>query len=511
MPTLEVLIGHLLAAKRSLSSINHVWHANEIVTTARSTILECAALKSKTAFVRKSLQDQLKLLGDIRLEVEKSSFSGREDFSETLRNLDAANDRLNQSLGVLRETTVHSAFRPGDEISKTLHDFVDETGVEGLHASLKSSIDRTNAAGADLDASIRQFDEDIISLRDKLLHWPSTIEPVSSSDPGVKQLEEPEPEVSVANAVPPMFRSLESHAKDMAELLSSLVLHFDRCVKAVKHTEGGGEAARSITGDIPEVQGGEGMSNIGEEINANLNAPLEPMSNEDYREMVLVLTKDAFEAEDVVVEIQDRILEMEQIFEKMRQQCASLKAIWGHAVRIGDDMTDLNNRLPHYVAQARSFTAVWSEENERFRSGLTELTDLHSFYEGFLNAYDNMILEVARRAHTRHKMEKVLRDAKSKLEHLHAEDVAARDIFRAEQGDYLPSDLWPSISRAPMRICFKRLSGGNLPEPQQLEGAPATGVLVDEPEGNDSEKPETIPNLPKDFIEDAYARVIARG
>ena len=37
MPQLDTLISHLVASKRSLSSINHVWRANEIVTAATET------------------------------------------------------------------------------------------------------------------------------------------------------------------------------------------------------------------------------------------------------------------------------------------------------------------------------------------------------------------------------------------------------------------------------------------------------------------------------------------
>ncbi|KAJ6155174.1 Autophagy-related protein 17 [Penicillium chermesinum] len=384
MPSLEVLISHLLAAKRSLSSINHVWQANEIVTAAGKKVLECAALKSRIAFARRTLQDQLELLRKTRAWSEEIVRAGREAFSDALNNLDAADDRLSQALDALRDTTVHSAFRPDDEDPKTLHDFVDEMGLEGLHTSLKSSIDRVTAIQAELDASNGVFDADIGSIHHKLRHWMSSIQQTSSSpELETSSDEDPEPELAVAKPVVAMFRSLESHAKDMAELLSSLVHHFDRCVKAVKHTEGGGEAARSITGDMPEVPAGEGMSNIGQEINANLNAPLQPMSNEEYREMVLVLIKDAFEAEDVVVEIQDRITEMEQIAQNMDLQHDMLKSLWKHAGQIKADMIGVNDRLPQYGLQSLKFIATWREEISNLNSGLAQLTDLHVMYEEF--------------------------------------------------------------------------------------------------------------------------------
>lgn len=188
-----------------------------------------------------------------------------------------------------------------------------------------------------------------------------------------------------------------------------------------------------------------------------------------------------------------------------------------HAMSIpdGDDSTLASSRLPRYISQAHNFIQVWNEENDRINSGLAELSDLHSLYDGFLNAYDSLILEVARRAHVRARVEKVLRDTKHKLNQLYDEDVAAREAFRIEQGDFLPSDIWPGIGRAPMQVQFLRVAGGQLPalaqeqDPEHVgveTGAePKTGVADDNADG------EIIPDLPKDIVKRAFERLKARG
>ena len=68
MPQLETLISHLVAAKRSLSSINHVWRANEIVTAARSALEESVVVSARTGFLRRGLNNQLRLLYSVRTE-----------------------------------------------------------------------------------------------------------------------------------------------------------------------------------------------------------------------------------------------------------------------------------------------------------------------------------------------------------------------------------------------------------------------------------------------------------
>ncbi|KAJ5316551.1 hypothetical protein PENANT_c019G10760 [Penicillium antarcticum] len=520
MPQVDNLISYLLGAKRSLSSINHVWRANEIVTASHSALEESVIVCSRTGFLRRGLNNQLRLLYDVRTEVEEISYRGRDEFSAALRNLDAADARLKDTLDLLRGTIVHPSFRPGDEAQKTLHDFVDERGVAELHASLKDSIDRTNTARAELDTSNREFDDELQATRQSLRHYHTATKLASSrvsvssssssaSDSGLLTL----------SSMPGQIQSLEAHAQEMAGLLESLVRHFDLCVTAVKHTDGGGAVARSITGDMPTGvdRSTDGMPNIGAEINANLNAPLDPMTDAEYQEMVTVIIKDAPEADDVVMEIQDRITDMESIFEQVQAQRDVLLTISKATVEVNTHLSSLASfRLPRYISQAHNFTRVWHEENDRINTGLVELSDLHSLYDGFLNAYDSLMLEVARRRHVRLRVEKVLRDTRHKLDQLHDEDAAARDAFRVDQGDFLPSDIWPGVGLAPMQVQFLRLSGGHLDGNPALEDTKEQSRAHELAEAvkpgvpDDSAEGEHIPTLPKDLIEQAYARVKAR-
>jgi autophagy-related protein 17 len=521
MPPLETLISHLVAAKRSLSSINHVWRANEIVTAARAALEESVVVSARTGFLRRGLNNQLRLLYSVRTEVEEISLRGRSEFAAVLKDLDAADTRLKGTLELLRETIVHAAFRPEGEDPKSLHDFVDERGVAELHAALKSSIDRTTAAQAQLDSSNRAFDDELLSIKEalgtyraaaKLASSRSSSSPSSSSDSNSS--------LPSMSSMPSMLHSLEMHAQEMANLLESLVRHFDLCVTAVKHTEGGGAAAKSITGDMPVgvPVGGRIGSNIEEDINANLNAPLDPLSNSEYQEMVNVLFKDAAEAEDVVMEIQDRIGEMESVLENVLGQRDALRSIYNATTDIYQHLSSLGStRLPGYIAQAHNFTRVWHEENDRISGGLADLSDLNSLYDGFLDAYDGLIVEVARRKHVRQRVEKVLRDARHKLDQLYEEDVTARETFRVEKGDYLPSDIWPEIGREPMRIEFRRISGANV-----------QGINLQSPDGEEAitgergttnrlapvesaVEDEIIPELPRDLVEQAFARLKARA
>ncbi|PYI34255.1 APG17-domain-containing protein [Aspergillus indologenus CBS 114.80] len=521
IPQLDTLISHLVAAKRSLSSISHVWRANEIVTAARSALEESVIVSARTGFLRRGLNNQLRLLYSVRSEVEEISLRGRSEFASVLKDLDAADARLRKTLGLLRETIVHSSFRPNGEDQKSLHDFVDERGVDELHAALKASIDRTNAAQAELDASNYAFDDELQSIKKALGNYREATKLASSRSSSSSSPSASSSSLPSLSSMPSMLHSLEMHAQEMANLLESLVRHFDLCVTAVKHTEGGGAAAQNITGDMPAGVNvsGRGGPNIEEEINAHVNAPLDPLSESGYLEMVNVLMKDAAEAEDVVMEIQDRIGEMESVLESLVCNRDSLFSIYNATTDVFGHISSLATaRLPGYIAQAHNFTRVWSEEHERIDGGLSDLSDLNSLYDGFLEAYDSLILEVSRRRHVRQRVEKVLRDAKHKLDQLYEEDVNAREAFRVEQGDYLPSDIWPGIGREPMRIEFRRILGGHV---KNGDGEPsraadhAAGQSSDEQRPSAAEEPmvddEVIPDLPKSTVEQALARLQARS
>ncbi|KAL4939628.1 hypothetical protein BDV06DRAFT_198516 [Aspergillus oleicola] len=516
-PPLETLISHLVAAKRSLSSISHVWRANEIVTSARSTLEDSVVVSARTGFLRAGLNDQLRLLYNVRAEVEEISLRGRSEFAGALKSLDAADARLRKSLGLLRETIVHASFRPEGEEEKSLHDFVDERGVEELHVTLKSSIYRTNAAQAELDTSNYAFDDELQSIRKALGTYRATTKLASSRASVSSSSSQSGSNSSLPSlsSMPSMVHSLEMHAQEMANLLESLVRHFDLCVTAVKHTEGGGAAAQSITGDMPAgvISSRGGGPNIEEDISANLNAPLDPLSDSEYREMVNVIINDAAEAEDVVMEIQDRIGEMESVIENLLAQRDSHFAIYNATKEVFVHLSSLaSTRLPGYIAQAHSFTAVWNDEHDRIKSGLADLSDLSALYDGFLDAYDGLIIEVARRRHVRHRVEKILRDTRLKLDSLHEEDVAARETFRVKQGDYLPSDIWPGLSQEPMRVEFHRVSGGSLRGVLGNDEAEADAKQEAQAEHHEAFTPdpfttgEDIPDLPKTLVEQALAR-----
>lgn len=77
--TLEKLLDYLLASKRSLSSTNHVWRANEIVNSAREALTEAVIIQARSGFLRQAIVEQLRVLTAVKNGVEQVARQGRED------------------------------------------------------------------------------------------------------------------------------------------------------------------------------------------------------------------------------------------------------------------------------------------------------------------------------------------------------------------------------------------------------------------------------------------------
>jgi len=423
---LETLISYLLASKRSLSSIDHVWRANEIVTSARTALEDSVVLRARTGFIQRAIGDQVKILRTVQGGVINVARQGQAEFKAVLKDLDDAEARLRQTLKQLRLTVVEASFRPAEQESKSLLDFVDEQGVQGVMASLKDAIDTISDAHRELDKSNEAFDEDLKAVKKGL---PSDVIPNSSQEDSNSQL-------------PSLLRSLESHAKEMADLLESLVRHNELCVTAVKHTEGGGAAAGEIIADLPEDVG---LDNIDD------RPTPQPISNEEYQEMMSVLEKDANEVDEVVLEIRDRLGEMESQNESIAAYENHLKDVLADTMSAFHLLEKVGSSLSGYIARSRDFMARLEEERAKIDDRKAELEGLREFYQGFLRAYDELIIEVGRRRAVQLKMERLVQDAVTKTRRLYDEDMAEREAFRQRQGDYLPSDIWLGLLNPPMQ------------------------------------------------------------
>lgn len=459
-PSLERLVIHFVSAKKALTSTQHGVRATELVTSSRALIEDTAILSAKNTYAGRAVEEQIETLHGIRDGIAVSNAEAGNEFKATIAKLDVANDRLQSTLASLRKVVIDSSLQrqriqpretddeagddeAGDdegELSigtpKTLIDFVDESNHEELLASLHSLIDSFNDSRADLDLTIGHFDESIDGIAESL-------RPFENPDsPRVKSTiydQNPLP-------LPDLFKSMEGHAAEMATLLNSLISHYDLCVSALKHTEGGRQAARKAVlasgGEL--LKSGSAPGALEESLYGAKRA--EPISDEERAEMVRVLEGDAMEVDDVVHELKERGVEMESLYGQLSTRSSTARSgtrsLW-NAVGL---LYQIKDSLPLLLDAATQFRESWLTIQTDIHAKTKELVGLRTFYEQFLTAYKKLLREVDRRKAVQTQMKKVADKARRDLDKLYRADQEARAEFVDDVGGFLPGDLWPDLA-----------------------------------------------------------------
>ena len=434
--SLDAILPYLLASKRSLATIDQVYRANEICTSTRDALEKSAISSARTSFVRSGIASQLQVLQQVQQQTNKSAQLVITEFEDVIKRLNDAEKRLRDTLNSLRDTIVEAQLRPEGEEKRCLLDFVDESGVEGLVANIKELVEGMGNEVEQFAVMNKEFEGEAKSVGDMI----SAKGKVSDSCSMDTSREE-------RNPIPEILGDMEEHAKDTAVNLESLVSHFDLCVTAVKHTEGGGDAALKIAGDLPR-----GLS-LGQD------APPEPISDEQKSEMMRVLEEDAGQVEDVVMEIKSRIVDMDTMYQRVETYMNLLSSEHGSTVAAFKLLEGLGQKLSSHITRNHSFFARWDEARVKMEEQLDELHNAKNFYDGFLRAYDNLIVEIGRRKSNEVKIDKIVKDTRLSLEKLYEDDLFERETFKREQGEFLPVDIWPGLLNAPTRFNIGPVDG----------------------------------------------------
>ncbi|KAH0833617.1 hypothetical protein AYO21_10923 [Fonsecaea monophora] len=467
--SVETLVSYLVAAKRSLGSIHLVHRATTILTEARASIEATTALLAKATYLRRSLASQLKILRGVQLELETAAQGIQHEFQAVIKELDETGARLLQSIDLLKQTRIENAFKPSTEGElddgpgkETLHDFVDDNGVETIKQAMEIAIDNVQHAQNEMGQSIQTLEDDLQSINEVL----NGRGDLSGTDSDLQQ----------PTTIAGTLTILENHARIMAEELESLVKHFDLCVTAIKHTEGGGEALFQTmnTGegvDLPDTVG-LGMD--------DLRAPTQPMNEEERLEMLQVLENDAQEVDEVVMELQDRSAEMEAHLDRIHQWCERQENAYADVATAFKLLEKISGRLSGYVAEIARQALKWNEEKAKIEDGIGGMEELCEYYANFLHAYDGLIVEVARRRTVKKQMERVVAEAHAQLEQMYDSDQQLRLEFKNDLGEYLPSDIWSGVNTLPPRYSISRI---------------------------DEEEAGSVPELPRRTVEEALRRL----
>jgi autophagy-related protein 17 len=470
--TLEHLVTHFVAAKRALNTQTVLWRATDIVSTARELLEENAVLAAKNTSIRNIVEQQVDALEAVRRGIDVVEAEVQTEYKQILHHVDTSFAGLNSTLAVLRETPIEAVLQPYGTPQKHLYDFIDSATVSNLESTLRACIDRYNEAHATLDDSCDAFDTSLDNLYSSIENVPMT--PATASTP---------------SPIPSLYHNLEGHAKEAAQAFQSLVQHYDLCITALRHTEGGSAAATQATGDVPVHSADDG-------------APPEPMSEEERRDMLNVLQKDARQVDDVVAEIQERGSEMTFLLSQIENHVNHLRSEASALSSILQMISHITDQVKRHIATSRAFHVSWLQDTRpNLLNGIDEWENQREFYERFDLAYAELLVEISSRRRRHEKAKRKAEEAQKELDKLRLEDERAREQFTLAQGDFLPLDIWPGLRDPPRQYEVRVVPIAVDKQDDNVQGADEWG------EGGGI---QSIPQLGRNVVERALMRVKRR-
>jgi autophagy-related protein 17 len=151
--SIETLVEHLLAAKRSLSTMTLILRADEIARLARASHEESVILAAESEYLRRGIAGQLGLLSRVQRALTRTKEGGKREFKMLTKMMDSTGGKLTQTMTTLRNTIVERELQretAGDDqmgqsgegalADKTLMDFIDENGVNEMMEELRKSL-----------------------------------------------------------------------------------------------------------------------------------------------------------------------------------------------------------------------------------------------------------------------------------------------------------------------------------------------------------------------------------
>lgn len=451
LPNLERLVGHFVSAKRALGATQHVQHATELVSSSRLTIEDIAIVGARNNYIRSRASRQVEILHVISDKIATNAAEIDQEFQSVITRLDETNDRLQATIESLKEVVVAKALdknivqpvseegdngdsggngQPTETQQKTLFDYVDEAQYNELSEILKTLIDSFHDSRAHLDQQL-----------DGLNTAAAQVSALASNSqrpesPTIKTTLYDEPLLPPAEA----FSQMEEHAGEMAGLLQSLISHYDLCVSALKHTEGGREAARQAVLDADED---EHLAKETMDESLYEHKVADSITKDERSEMLRVIEGDAVELDDVVEDLRAREAEIERFHQQMNSHSEVSRSLGRQLVRAVKLVRRTRDTLPTYIDAIDRLKASWIDIHDAIAVKTQDIANLTAFYEEFINGYNRLLKEVDRRANAESQMRKVAEKAQKELDRLYDIDRAQREEFVEDVGSFLPSDLWP--------------------------------------------------------------------
>ena len=462
-PSLSKVVPYFIAARRALSCWEQVSLAKTLVRSTKDAIESQFILNSRTNYIRNGCQAQLETIKNVDIHSVSTRDAIREQWDELVARVETARRRLEATSGFLRSMKVeekliskeldedededgsdNSSDEEGEAKAKSLYDFVEQSHADQCLGEIDTSMES-------IFGEITMFEKSTGVLEKEATKIYEMLEQSTSRLPDVSNLTKDNFTQNVD-----LLQAMEQQAMEMANNLEGIVKQFDNCVMVMRHIEGGGAAVMEIAQET--------LYQVG--LESAMGKPLEELTEEALRNLIVVIGKNHIQIDLVVAEIKAGLDKVQAIFNQISSYSDRGKGEFQAVVKAFRLLEEVGNKLPAHITQGELHAIRWEEEISKIGKSLLDLESLREHWMEFRQSYDYLLVEAGRQRDFERRAEKQRKDFVSKMDKMMEEEKNTRAKFNGEHGTWLPRTICSALSVEPPRYEMVKVenSGGNVPD-----------------------------------------------
>ncbi|ORY85081.1 autophagy-related protein 17 [Protomyces lactucae-debilis] len=428
------MLSHFHAAKKALSRGTLSCHkADQLTKDTEANLQNAIHLQQHITHLREALHAQIHTLSLLAHTFRGEARAGQTLFDGTLRELDGLDGQLNTALAMLKRARLPrvlvqpsaqqlesvssgSSLETGNSAitrSKTLFDFADDQGIEQLKGGLRQAVDDLQESQEQLASLYATFDGHVRALDKTLALLPT--DPILLL-PQISQSHRQGDALSLSATAETCRAQQAEHLVSLAELLLSLSQHYD-------HTQ-------------------------------TLSTSSAALPQDARAELREVVEEDAVQLEDVLAEMDERVVDLEEDLTFVTNHVAALQQVTQQLEEAFSVFEALDIDTPVHTLDDIRATRTTREMTLDMRR--EQLLGLAEQFTQFSRSYDALLLEIDRRAQHDAAVDALMEQTQRQLEQLQQQEMAERAAFLSMHGASLPEDIWHGIRDSPAGWVMQR-------------------------------------------------------
>ncbi|KAG2208313.1 hypothetical protein INT47_006169 [Mucor saturninus] len=399
----QELVKLLLGAKKAFSQGRDMCNqANIHQQSAEKYIETIEKLHPKLVFVDNHIVVQLHVLDKMREYLESQTEACKNRIKDRESKLQSLTIELTTIFQLLKNCVIDkdilkvNAERGGTQNEVTLFDYISDQEIIELQRQA--------------DDEIGEIETIHNSLQNQTRNLSSVIQELQLARENALSISLGE---SISGFANEKIQLQEEESLKMADILTSLMKHYDQVQEATRISQLGPEGCEQL--DITVLKTDDDhLPNITEELKIGL---------------------------DVVISISEEIYDRMQVY-----------------LHVKDELIKVLNQLEHFGTGGQADTMYdklvtteldIKEREDDLDEFFDQLKSLAEWYRCYASSYNFLLLEIDRRKRSQEKQEALKTDLLKSFETAYNDELQERRSWSAQHGQYLPEALCPFINDAP--------------------------------------------------------------